>query len=93
MTEINPAVKRTAAGVIIVSAEKYKWWALGGGILGFAFDGVDFLVLALAMPHLLKEWNITMVQGGMIATATLLGACFAGYIWGPLADRFGKKSV
>lgn len=87
------ALETTAEGVVIVDPAKYKWRACVGGILGFAFDGVDFLVLALAMPYLLKEWHITMVQGGTIATATLLGACFAGYVWGPIADRWGRKTA
>jgi MFS family permease len=60
-------------------------------ILGYAFDGVDIMVLALALPYILKEWGISMVQGGLIVTSMLIGTTLGGYIFGPLADKYGRK--
>ena len=60
-------------------------------IAGYAFDGVDIMVLALALPFILKDWGITMVQGGLIVTAMLVGTSLGGYIFGPIADRYGRK--
>jgi MFS family permease len=60
-------------------------------IAGYAFDGVDIMVLALALPYILKDWGITMVQGGLIVTAMLIGTSLGGYIFGPIADRYGRK--
>jgi MFS family permease len=60
-------------------------------IAGYAFDGVDIMVLALALPFILKDWGISMVQGGLIVTAMLVGTSLGGYIFGPIADRYGRK--
>jgi MFS family permease len=60
-------------------------------IAGYAFDGVDIMVLALALPLILKDWGITMVQGGLIVTAMLIGTSLGGYIFGPLGDKVGRK--
>jgi MFS family permease len=60
-------------------------------VAGYAFDGVDIMVLALALPLILADWHITMVQGGLIVTCMLVGTCLGGYLFGPLADRYGRK--
>lgn len=60
-------------------------------VAGYAFDGVDIMVLALALPYILKDWGITMVQGGLVVTAMLVGTALGGYLFGPLADRYGRK--
>lgn len=66
---------------------------LGAAIAGYAFDGVDLMVVALTLPLVLKEFNISMVQGGIIVTAMLLGAVLGGFIFGPIADKFGRKKA
>ena len=81
------------AGTAIVDPQRFKWRALTGAILGYVFDAIDFMVLALAIPLLIKAWHISMVQAGSIATATLLGAALAGYIWGPITDSWGRKKA
>ena len=60
-------------------------------VAGYAFDGVDIMVLALALPYILADWHITMVQGGLIVTAMLVGTSLGGYIFGPIADKYGRK--
>lgn len=60
-------------------------------VAGYAFDGVDIMVLALALPYILQDWHITMVQGGLIVTAMLVGTSLGGYLFGPIADRYGRK--
>jgi MFS family permease len=63
---------------------------LGAAVAGYAFDGVDLMVIALTLPLLMKEWGITMVQGGVIVSAMLIGSCVGGYVFGPLADKYGR---
>lgn len=63
---------------------------LGAAVAGYAFDGVDLMVVALTLPILMKEWGITMVQGGIIVSAMLIGSCIGGYVFGPLADKYGR---
>ena len=77
----------------IVDPAQYRGRVLGATIAGYAFDGVDLMVIALTLPLILKEWNISMVQGGVIVTAMLLGSVLGGFIFGPLADKFGRKKA
>ena len=78
----------------IVDPVKYRGKVLGAAVAGYAFDGFDIMVLALTMPVLFKEWaaaGFNMVQAGFIGTAMLVGMSLGGYIFGPIADKFGRK--
>jgi len=76
----------------IVDPAKYRGKVLGIAIAGYAFDGMDIMVFALAAPLLLEAWpTLTLVQIGVIATSMLLGMSFGGYIFGPIADKIGRK--
>lgn len=67
--------------------------ALIGGYLGWMFDAFDFMVLALAIPFIIKEWSLPLDKAGLVSTATLFGAAFGAYIWGPISDKYGRKKV
>lgn len=88
-TSTLPAVGAPAHAI----QDNHRGRVLGAAIAGYAFDGVDLMVIALTLPLVLKEWNITMVQGGIIVTAMLLGAVLGGFIFGPIADKFGRKKA
>jgi MFS family permease len=81
-----------SAGGGIVDPAKYRAKVLAISIAGYAFDGMDIIVFALAAPLLLSAWpSLTLVQLGIIATCMLLGMSCGGYIFGPVADKFGRK--
>jgi len=76
----------------IVDPAKYRSKVLAISIGGYAFDGMDIMVFALAAPLLLDAWpSLTLVQIGVVATCMLLGMSFGGFIFGPIADKFGRK--
>ena len=76
----------------VADAAKYRGKVLAISIAGYAFDGMDIMVFALAAPLLLDAWaSLTLVQLGVVATCMLLGMSFGGYIFGPIADKFGRK--
>ena len=80
-------------GRVAVDPEVYKWKALIGVVAGYVVDAIDFMVLAMALPLLIKEWEISLVSAGLLSTATLIGAAIGAYSWGPIADKFGRKYV
>jgi AAHS family cis,cis-muconate transporter-like MFS transporter len=56
-------------------------------------DGLDLQTLALALPSIMKEMNISTVQGGALGTYTLIGMGVGGILSGWLADRVGRVRV
>lgn len=86
------AAKVEPAGSGVVDPAKFRGRVLSISILGYAFDGMDIMVFALAAPLLLDAWaTLTLVQLGVVGTCMLLGMSFGGYIFGPIADKFGRK--
>lgn len=87
-------VANEAGGGGIVNPAKYRKKVLAISIAGYAFDGMDIMVFALAAPLLLTAWpTLTILQLGVIGTCMLLGMSFGGYIFGPIADKFGRKKA
>ena len=65
-------------------------------ILGFlivAADGYDVASVGYIAPLLIKQWALAPAQMGPIFGAGLLGLCLGSFVFGPLADRIGRKRV
>ena len=77
-------------GNVVVNPEKYKYIVLIAAIMGYYFDGIDFVALSLATPLLIQAWGISLADAGLLATSTLIGAAIGAYIWGPIADKIGR---
>ena len=90
MPEMN--ARNEIAERLIVDPAKYRKRVLAMSVAGYGFDGMDIVVFALALPLLFKAWpGFNLIQAGVIGTAMLLGMSLGGYVWGPVADKFGRK--
>ena len=56
-------------------------------------DGFDVASVGYVAPLLKKEWSLSPAQLGPIFGAGLLGLCIGSFIFGPVADRIGRKRV
>jgi benzoate transport len=72
---------------------KRRMTMLYASIAGYAMDGLDMLILSFVMTAILSEFGISMTEGGLIATYTLVGAVIGGYIFGIMADYKGRVKV
>jgi benzoate transport len=72
---------------------KRRMTMLYASIAGYAMDGLDMLILSFVMTAILSEFDISMTEGGLIATYTLVGAVIGGYIFGIMADYKGRVKV
>ena len=70
-----------------------RWKMLFASVTGYAMDGLDMLILSFVMTAILKEFNLSFAQGGLIATYTLIGAVVGGYVFGIMADYWGRVKV
>ncbi|CAB3971443.1 MULTISPECIES: MFS transporter [Burkholderia] len=70
-----------------------KWRVLIGYFLSYMFDAVDIIILAIAMPAITASLHIGPAQAGLLVTATLLGVGLSGVVMGPVADRWGRRTV
>ena len=69
---------------------KYQWKILFASIMGYAMDGLDMLILSFAMTAIISTFDLSLAEGGMIATITLIGAVLGGYAAGILSDIYGR---
>lgn len=69
---------------------KERWKIMWSSIIGYAMDGLDVLILSFAMAAIVSEFGLTLGEGGMIATYTLIGTVLGGYIFGIFADWWGR---
>lgn len=55
------------------------------------FDGYDLAINGVVLPLLMKEWGMSAVQAGMLASTALAGMMFGAMGFGMLADKIGRK--
>ena len=60
---------------------KERWKVMWASIVGYAMDGLDVLILSFAMAAIVAEFGLTLGEGGLIATYTLIGTVLGGYLW------------
>ena len=80
-------------GIEVVNPADHTGKVAAVAFAGYTFDAVDMVITALALPLIMKEWGLNMMQAGTVVTALLIGACFGGFIFGPIADKFGRKKA
>ena len=56
-------------------------------------DGVDSLSIAVGAPLIVADLNLPRTLIGPILSSSLLGAVLGAFTFGPLGDRFGRKTM
>jgi MFS transporter, AAHS family, 4-hydroxybenzoate transporter len=56
-------------------------------------DGLDIALIGFIAPQLKIEWEVSQQVLGLVISAALLAQVFAALISGPLADRFGRRTI
>ena len=57
------------------------------------FDGYDLAINGVVLPLLMKEWGMSAIQAGLLASTALAGMMFGAMCFGMLADKIGRKKV
>jgi len=78
---------------IIEESKSKRYKTLLGSVLGYAAEGFDMLLLSFVLVFILKDFNLTEVEGGNLVLATTIGMLVGSYLFGFLADLFGRIKV
>ncbi|MEZ2720592.1 MFS transporter [Paenalcaligenes hominis] len=73
------------------SFNRFHWSVIWVCALLLIFDGYDLFIYGVVLPVLMDEWGLTPVQAGALGSYALFGMMFGAFIFGPLADRIGRK--
>ena len=58
--------------------------------LGWALDGMDYMIYPLVLGTIMQLWHVSAGLAGLAATATLLAYAFGGWLAGFASDRIGR---
>ncbi len=61
-----------------------------GAVLGYAADGLDMFLLSFVLVFIIKDFGLTTAEAGNLTLATTIGMWIGSYIFGYLADRYGR---
>jgi MFS family permease len=68
-----------------------RWHTLAASFLTYGFDAIDFMLLALTIPFIMKEFGISLEVAGLLGTAGMIGVGVSGVLIGVFSDRCGRK--
>lgn len=72
---------------------RFHWIVLFWCAFTIVFDGYDLVVYGSVVPLLMKEWKLSPIEAGALGSYALFGMMLGAMIFGPLADRIGRKKV
>ncbi|MBM7587210.1 benzoate transport [Bacillus pakistanensis] len=74
----------------LVESKSKRYKTLFGSVLGYAAEGLDMLLLSFVLVYIINEFQLSPVEGGNLTLATTIGMLIGSYLFGFIADLFGR---
>jgi MFS family permease len=90
---------RPAAGAVVNSGAVFGWLrdatvselnSLFAGGLGWMLDAMDVMLYSLVLVYLIREFSMDTRTAGFLNSLTLVASAIGGFLFGMVADRFGR---
>ncbi|MHC6175621.1 MFS transporter [Glutamicibacter endophyticus] len=85
------------SGTHVVQSLPFKWSVQGSifiiGGLGFMFDAWDVTLNGALIPLVAAEWGLDRPTAALLGTANLVGMAVGAFLWGGIADRYGRTKA
>ena len=72
------------------SATAQQRKALVSASLGWMLDGLDIMLYAMVLAHLMRDFGMSTATAGLMSSLTLIASAAGGVVFGLIADRFGR---
>jgi SHS family sialic acid transporter-like MFS transporter len=72
---------------------KTQWNTLLGAWLGWALDGLDFLMITYVLTDISKDLHLSLTVASTLVLATFATRWLGGAVFGSLADKLGRKKT
>ncbi|MGP5390166.1 MFS transporter [Glutamicibacter arilaitensis] len=85
------------SGTSIVQELPFKWKVQGTifiiGGFGFMFDAWDVTLNGALIPLVAEQWGLDRPTAALLGTSNLVGMAVGAFLWGGIADRYGRKNA
>ena len=81
----------TALPSVPMTAMQWRIWMLAAA--GKFFEGYVVFMTGVALPLIVREFDISAGQKGVVGAASLFGILLGALLLGGLSDRFGRKTM
>ena len=66
---------------------------IAAAIIGDMLEFFDYYLIGFVLAFIIKPWHLTFGQSAVILLSSGIGAILGAFIWGRIADLWGRRSV